>query len=64
MKAETGSVDMKKIGDSLNSIEFLTSQYKRKRISTEIYIQKVHENLSKMTTERNYWEYLKNIGQQ
>ena len=60
---EPGSINVKEINESVNSIEFLTNQYKRKRMSTQAYIQKMHENLSKLTTERNYWEYIKNIGQ-
>lgn len=62
-KQEPGSVNTKQITESLKAIEVLTSQYKRKRMSTENYIQMMHENLSKLTDERNYWEYLKNIGQ-
>ena len=62
-KNEPGSVNVKKITESTTAIENLTSQYKKKRISTEIYIKQVHENLSKLTTQRDYLEYLKNIGQ-
>ncbi len=62
-KFEPGSVNMMAINESIKSIEFCTKLYKRKRISTEQYIKMVHENLSKMTSQRNYLEYLKNIGQ-
>jgi len=62
-KNEPGSVNVKKITESTTAIENLTTQYKKKRISTEIYIKQVHENLSKLTTQRDYLEYLKNIGQ-
>lgn len=61
-KKVTGTVNVREINQAIRSIEFLTYNYKRKRISTEKYIQSIHENLSKLTTERNYWEYLKNIG--
>jgi hypothetical protein len=54
---------MVKVKEATSAIEFLTRQYKRKRISTESYIKLVHENLSQLTTQRNYLEYLKNIGQ-
>jgi hypothetical protein len=64
MKNNPGTLDIKSIKDSIESIEFLTTQYKRKRLNTQNYIQLVHENLSKMTSERNYLEYLKKIGQQ
>lgn len=60
---EPGSVNVKEITEAVKSIEFLTQQYKRKRMSTESYIQSVHENLLRLTSERNYWDYLKNIGQ-
>jgi hypothetical protein len=63
MKREPGTINAVKINESIKSIQFLTSQYKRKRIDTENYIKLIHENLSKLTTERNYLDYLKNIGQ-
>ena len=62
-KKEPGTINVAKIKESVNAIEFLTKQYKRKRMSTEQYIKSVHENLSHLTTQRNYLEYLNNIGQ-
>ena len=62
-KTQPGTVNVKEITEAVKSIEMLTSQYKKRRMSTENYIKHVHENLSKLTTERNYLEYLKNIGQ-
>lgn len=62
-KREAGSINVAKIKESVNAIEFLTKQYKRKRMSTEQYIKSVHENLSHLTTQRNYLEYLSSIGQ-
>lgn len=62
-KKEAGSVNVAKIKESVNAIEFLTKQYKRKRMSTENYIKSVHENLSHLTSQRDYLEYLNNIGQ-
>lgn len=62
-KYEAGSINMMAINESIKTIEFLTSNYKKKRMSTENYIKQVHENLSKMTSQRNYLDYLKNIGQ-
>ena len=32
-------------------------------MSTERYIMEVNQNLANMTTQRNYMEYLKGIGQ-
>lgn len=62
-KKEPGIINVVKINESIKSIHFLTSQYKRKRIDTKNYIKLIHENLSQLTTERNYLNYLKNIGQ-
>lgn len=62
-KYEAGSVNTVKIKESIKSIELLTSQYNKKRMSTENYIKLVHEKLANLTTQRNYLEYLKNIGQ-
>jgi hypothetical protein len=61
-KNEPGTVNVKVITESVQSVEKLTQMYKRKRLTTESYIKLVHESLSKMTSQRNYWEYLKNIG--
>jgi hypothetical protein len=60
---EPGSVNVKEIIESIKTIEMLTSRYKRKRMSTEDYLLHMNESLSKLTSERNYLEYLKHIGQ-
>ena len=60
---EAGTVNVKVIRESIKSIEVHTSLYKKKRITTENYIKALHDSLSKMTTQRDYLEYLKNIGQ-
>jgi hypothetical protein len=62
-KYEAGSINVAKIQEATKSIEFLTSQYKKRRMNTEDYIKSVHESLSNLTTQRNYIDYLKNIGQ-
>ena len=62
-KYEAGSINVAKIKESIKTIEMLTSQYKKRRMSTENYIKLVHENLSNLTSQRNYNEYLNNIGQ-
>jgi hypothetical protein len=62
-KYEAGSVNVAKIRESIKTIEILTSQYKKRRMNTEDYIKSVHESLSNLTTQRNYIDYLKNIGQ-
>jgi hypothetical protein len=60
---QAGSVNVTKIQESVKSIEILTSQYKKRRMSTQEYIKLVHENLSHLTTQRNYLDYLNSIGQ-
>lgn len=60
---QAGSVNVAKIQESVKSIEVLTSQYKKRRMSTQEYIKLVHENLSNLTNQRNYREYLNKIGQ-
>lgn len=62
-KTQVGSVNVKEINQAVKSIEMLTNQYKKKRMSTDKYIQSMRESLSKLVSERNYLEYLKNIGQ-
>lgn len=62
-KTEPGSVNVKEINEAVRSIEMLTTQYKRKRMSTDKYLSLMNESLSKLTSERNYAEYLKHIGQ-
>lgn len=62
MKKEIGTVNVVDIKEALREIDMLTKQYKRKRMTTSSYIQRVHQNLAKLTSERNYDEYLKNLG--
>lgn len=58
-----GTKNIVAINSSINTVESLTNQFKLKRISIEEYIKEVHIALSGMTNERNYIEYLSNIGQ-
>ena len=58
-----GSKNIVAINNSLDRVDALTKQFKLKRISTENYIKEVHLALSGLTDERNYIEYLSNIGQ-
>jgi hypothetical protein len=62
-KKAPGSVNVKEIKEAVKSIELYTSLYKRKRLTTENYIKKVHIALSRLTSQRDYFEYLRNIGQ-
>lgn len=58
-----GTKNIVAINSSINTVESLTNQFKLKRISIEEYIKEMHIALSGMTNERNYIEYLSNIGQ-
>lgn len=49
--------------ESIETIQTLTDLFKRKRITQEEYILKVNQNLAKLTNQRDYIEYLINIGQ-
>ena len=60
---KAGSTDIKLISETIKSIEFITKLYKKRRMSTEKYIQQMNSHLSKLSNERDYLEYLKNIGQ-
>lgn len=62
-KGEVGSVNMKEITESIKTIEILTRRFKRRRMSTQEYLTLMNKSLSKLTRERDYYEYLKNIGQ-
>lgn len=61
MKTGTRNVVAEK--EAIKSIEFLITRYKRRRMSKENFIRKVNQNLAKFSDERDYIEYLKNIGQ-
>jgi hypothetical protein len=60
---KSGTKNVVAIKESIKNIETLTARFKRKRLTQEQYILLVNQNLSKMTDERNYIEYLVNIGQ-
>ena len=63
MEKETGTVSYVDKRDSIKQIELITERFKKGKINTEEYIKFIHENLQKLTTKRNYIEYLMNIGQ-
>ena len=63
MSKPAGTKNIKAINESTKRIETLTSQYKKKRLTTENYIKEVHLALSQMTSERDYIGYLTHIGQ-
>lgn len=61
--SKTGTKNVVAIKESIKNIEILTERFKRKRLSQDEYILRVNKNLAKMADERNYIEYLVNIGQ-
>lgn len=60
---KTGTKGISAIKESTKNIENLTNLFKRRRLSKEEYISSVNKNLSNMSDERDYIDYLKNIGQ-
>jgi hypothetical protein len=60
---KTGTVDLKTRSESLSRIQILTNLYKRQKLTTEQYIKEMHCSMSGLTTDRDYNEYLYNIGQ-
>jgi hypothetical protein len=60
---KTGTKNVSTIKESTKNIENLTNLFNRKRLSKEEYISRVNKNLANMSDERDYIEYLKNIGQ-
>lgn len=60
---KTGTKGISAIKESTKNIENLTNLFKRRRLSKEEYISRVNKNLSNMSDERDYIDYLKNIGQ-
>jgi hypothetical protein len=47
---------------SIDKIELLTKRFKNKRMSYLEYFEEVNKCLSDMTEERDFIEYMKNIG--
>jgi hypothetical protein len=60
---KSGTKNVVAIKDSIKNIEALTERFKRRRMTQEEYILRVNKSLAKMADERNYIEYLVNIGQ-
>jgi hypothetical protein len=60
---KTGTKNVSTIKESTKNIENLTNLFNRKRLSKEEYISRVNKKLANMSDERDYIEYLKNIGQ-
>lgn len=60
---KTGSKNVMAEKESIKNIETLTNMFKRKRLTSDEYIRMVNQNLAKITDERDYINYLQNIGQ-
>ena len=50
------------VKNSIDKIELLTKRFKSKRISYLEYFEEVNKCLSNMTEERDFIEYMRNIG--
>jgi|LakMenEpi03Aug12_release.lakeMendotaPanAssembly.Ray.scaffolds.fasta_scaffold5084394_1 hypothetical protein len=61
--SKSGTKNVVAIKESIKNIETLTARFKRKRLTQDQYILLVNQNLANMTNERDYIEYLINIGQ-
>ena len=59
----TGTKNIVARNKSIKNIETLISRYKRKRMSDEEFIRRINQNLASLSEQRNYIEYLQNIGQ-
>ena len=60
---KTGTKDVVAIKTAIKDIEKLTEMFKRKRLSHDEYVLRVNKKLASMNTERDYMQYLQNIGQ-
>lgn len=58
----TGTKNVVAIKGSTKKIEDLTAQFKLKRINYEQFVEGVNLAMSVMTSERDYVEYMRNIG--
>jgi hypothetical protein len=50
------------VKNSIDKIELLTKRFRCKRISYLEYFEEVNKCLSDMTEERDFIEYMRNIG--
>lgn len=60
---KTGTKDVVSIKEAIRDIEKLTEMFKRKRLTQDQYVLRVNQKLASMDTERDYLQYLQNIGQ-
>jgi hypothetical protein len=60
---KTGAKNTVAIKNATDRIEKLTELFKRRRLTQDEYVKRVNQSLASMTSERDYIEYLQNIGQ-
>jgi hypothetical protein len=60
---KTGTKNVVARNQALKNIDSLLTRYKRKRMSDDEFIKRINENLASLSEQRNYIEYLQNIGQ-
>jgi hypothetical protein len=63
MMKKTGTKDVVAIKTAIKDIQKLTELFKRKRLSQDEYVLRVNKKLASMDSERDYIQYLQNIGQ-
>jgi hypothetical protein len=60
---KTGTKNVVARNQALKNIDSLLTRYKRKRMSDDEFIKRINQNLASLSEQRNYIEYLQNIGQ-
>jgi hypothetical protein len=60
---KTGTKNIASKNKALKNIESLVSVYKKRRMSDEQFIKLINQNLASISKQRDYIEYLQNIGQ-
>jgi len=61
--SKTGTKNIAAKNEAIKNIESLVRVYKRRRMSDEEFILRINQNLASISEQRNYIEYLQNIGQ-
>lgn len=61
--SKTGTKNVAARNEAIKNIESLVKVYKRRRMSDEEFILRINQNLASISEQRNYIEYLQNIGQ-
>lgn len=60
---KTGTRNVTAEREAIEAIESIIRQFKKRRMTRDEFVRRVNQNLSKMADERDYIQYLQNIGQ-